>query len=46
MTEIEAASDPKDEAGKPAPRPVHPLVAVGLGVVTGLLLARLIRRDR
>lgn len=27
-----------------AKRPLHPLVAVGLGVVAGLLLARLIRR--
>jgi len=32
------------ELPRPEARPVHPLVAVGLGVVVGLLLARLIRR--
>jgi hypothetical protein len=42
MTDQTHALPPPKEA-LPA-RPVHPLVAVGLGVVAGLLLARLIRR--
>lgn len=40
--------DKTDEKAEPKPdepkQPLHPLVAVGIGVVTGLLLARLIRR--
>lgn len=43
MTEPAALPLPEGRAETPA-RPTHPLVAVGLGVVVGLLLARLIRR--
>lgn len=44
MTEIEASPEAKPAAPAPEKKPLHPLVAVGLGVVTGLLLAKLIRR--
>jgi hypothetical protein len=32
------------EAPPATPRPFHPLVAVGLGLVVGILIARLARR--
>jgi len=42
---LDASPDRSLEAAAAAPpRPFHPLVAVGLGLVVGILIARIARR--
>jgi hypothetical protein len=41
---LDGSAPPAPPAPPATPRPFHPLVAVGLGLVVGIVIARLARR--